>query len=413
MAVKRDLSAPQARRIALAAQGFARARPSSTPTRTDLKRVVRHTKLLQMDSVNILARAHYMPAYSRIGPYDTAVLRRAAWNSRPTPPRLLVEYWAHEAALIPVADWPLFGWRMNEFREGRYRYTRDVLRRNKSQADDVLAVIAESGAVTPRQIEDVLGVERSAREKGNWWDRGEVKHLCEALFAGGVLSAVRNDHFVRHYDLAERVVGEAVNIVVDEADAHRELVSRAASAHGVATVADLADYYRLKTAAVRGVVGDLLDAGEITEVAVDGWRDAAYLHWDATLPRSVDGCALLSPFDPLVFFRPRTERLFDFHYRIEIYVPEHKRVHGYYVLPFLLGDSVVARVDLKADRKSSVLQVLSAHLEPGCEVGVVAAALAGELAVMARWRGLDTVDVRRRGDLANDLAKAVANLQDQ
>lgn len=365
-----------------------------------------------MDSVNILARAHYMPMYSRVGPYDTTILQRAAWNSSARPPRLLVEYWAHEAALIPVEDWPLFGWRMNEFRDGRYRYTRDVMRRNKSQANDVVAVITERGATTPREIEEVLGIERSAHQRGSWWNRGEVKHLCEALFAAGVLSAIRNDHFVRHYDLADRVVGDAVGVAVDRRDAHRELVSRAASAHGIATIADLADYYRLKAADVRSVVGDLIDSGEITAVAVHGWADPAYLHRDAKIPRAVDRAALLSPFDPLIFFRPRTERLFDFHYRIEIYVPEHKRVHGYYVLPFLMGESVVARVDLKADRKGAVLQVLSSHLEPGFDAGDVTEALAAELSRMARWRGLGVVDVHRKGDLAAPLRRAVANLQD-
>ncbi|GAB19103.1 hypothetical protein GOEFS_075_00240 [Gordonia effusa NBRC 100432] len=407
VARSRELSAAQARRIALAAQGFTDSWLSTTPGRTDLKRVLRRTKLIQMDSVNILARAHYMPMFSRAGAYDTGVLQRAAWNQSPRPPRLLVEYWAHEAALIPIDDWPLFGWRMNHFREGRYRYTREVLRRNKSQVDDVLAVITDSGASTPRQIEEALGIERQGALKGSWWDRGEVKHLCEAMFAGGTLSAVRNDHFVRHYDLAPRVLGPTADVVVSEREAHRQLVSRAANAHGLATVADLADYYRLKTADVRAVLGDLIDAGEVTEVRVEGWSDPAYLHRSAKVPRAVDHSALLSPFDPLVFYRPRTERLFDFHYRIEIYVPEHKRVHGYYVLPYLLGDSIVARVDLKADRKAGVLQVLSSHIEPGHDRTTVATSLARDLSTMAHWRGLDTVEVRSRGELAPALRAAI------
>ncbi|MFW0790323.1 winged helix-turn-helix domain-containing protein [Gordonia sp. CPCC 205333] len=402
----RDLSTTQARRIALAAQGFTDPQPSKTPGRADLKRVLRRTKLVQMDSVNILARAHYVPTFSRIGAYDTGILQRAAWSSNSRPPRLLVEYWAHEAALIPVEDWPLFGWRMNHFREGRYRYTREVLRRNRSQVDDVLAIITERGASTPRQIEESLGIERQGATKGSWWDRGEIKHLCEAMFAGGTLSAVRNDHFVRHYDLASRVVGDVSEVAVDEREAHRQLVSRAASAHGIATVADLADYYRLKTADVRAVLGDLIEDGEICAVRVDGWTDEAYLHRTAKIPRTTERSALLSPFDPLVFFRPRTERLFDFHYRIEIYVPEHKRVHGYYVLPYLLGDTIVARVDLKADRKAGVLQVLSSHIETGQDRAEVAARLADDLTTMANWRGLDTVDVRSRGELAPALQAA-------
>ncbi len=407
MPQRRDLSAGQARRIALAAQGFADPRPSGTPTRAHLRRVVDRTKLIQLDSVNILARAHYLPTFSRVGAYDTTILDRAAWRSTARAPRFLVEYWAHEAALVPVDDWPLFGWRMQEFAEGRYRYTREVLRRNKSVADDVLAVIADSGPIMPRDIEKTLGVDRPARRKGDWWDRGEVKHLCEALFASGALSAVRNDHFVRHYDLAERVVGaDRVGVVVDKRDAHRELVARAAAAHGIATVADLADYYRLKTADVRGVVGDLTDAGLIEEVGVAGWSETAYLWHAAKIPRTISRSTLLSPFDPVVFFRPRTERLFDFHYRIEIYVPQHKRVHGYYVLPYLMGDQIVARVDLKADRKAGVLQVLSTHREAGIDSAAVAESLANDLAITARWCGLDDVVIHDRGELSRELAAA-------
>lgn len=366
------------------------------------------TRLLQMDSVNVLARAHYLPAFSRLGPYDDALVDRAAWRPAVRDPRMLAEYWAHEAALVPVDDWPLFGWRMAEYRDGRYRHTREILRRNRSQAQDVLAVITERGPVLPRQIEEALGITRSPGEKGSWWVRGDVKHLCEALFASGTLSAVRSEHFHRHYDLAERVVGpERVGTVIDRRDAHRELVSRAASSHGVGTVADLADYYRLKTAEVRDVLPDLLESGEITEVTVDGWGDPAYLHRDATLPRRVERSTLLSPFDPLVFFRPRTERLFGFRYRIEIYVPEHKRVHGYYVLPYLMNDELVARVDLKADRTAGVLRVLASHVEPGRDHREVAASLAGDLTRLARWRGLDRIEVVERGALSADLKAAV------
>lgn len=404
-----ELSPAQARRIALAAQGFADPAPTGPPTRAHLRRVLGRTRLLQMDSVNVLARAHYLPAFSRLGPYDDALLDRAAWRSTARAPRLLAEYWAHEAALIPVDDWPLFRWRMREYAEGRWRHTREVLARNGSLADDVVAVIAEAGPSTPRRLEEALGIERPSSQKGSWWVRGEVKHLCEALFAGGRLSAVRDDQFSRHYDLTERVIdpGVLAQRICDD-DARRELVRRAAAAHGIATVADLADYYRLKTAQVRGVLGDLIDDGTVTEVSVRGWADPAYLHRDARRPRRVRRSALLSPFDPLVFFRPRTERLFDFHYRIEIYVPEHKRVHGYYVLPYLLDGELVARVDLKADRKSGVLHVLSAHREPGADAGPVAETLAGDLRAMADWRGLGDVVVHPRGDLSGPLAVAAA-----
>ncbi|MCF8569606.1 winged helix DNA-binding domain-containing protein [Gordonia sp. HY002] len=399
-----DLSVGQARRIALAAQGFADPVPGGPPTRRHFRRVLGRTRLLQMDSVNILARAHYLPAFSRLGAYDDTLLDTAAWRDTTRSPRLLAEYWAHEAALIPVDDWPLFGWRMDDYRGGRYRYTREVLARNRSLAADVRDVIVGRGASTPRSVEDELGIERTPGEKGSWWTRGEVKHVCEALFASGDLSATRNGNFVRHYDLAERIVGDQVNVSIPRAEAHRELVTRAAAAHGVGTVADLADYYRLKTADVKAVLPDLLDAGIVREVSIDGWGDRAYLHRDARIPRKVRRSTLLSPFDPLVFFRPRTQRLFDFHYRIEIYVPEHKRVHGYYVLPYLMDEQVAARVDLKADRSTGVLHVLSAHVEPGVDQGEVAERLAADLRATAAWRGLDDVVIHGRGELSGALS---------
>ncbi|MFT3662664.1 MAG: crosslink repair DNA glycosylase YcaQ family protein [Gordonia sp. (in: high G+C Gram-positive bacteria)] len=403
-----DLSTAAARRIALAAQGFADRPPAGTPTRTHFARVLGRTRLLQMDSVNVLARAHYLPAFSRLGPYDDELLDRAAWRDTARAPRLLAEYWAHEAALIPVDDWPLFRWRMREFAEGRWRHTRDVLRRSGALVDDVTAVIAEAGASTPRQIEDRLGIDRPAAEKGSWWTRGEVKHVCEALFAAGTLSSVRDRNFTRAYDLAERVLGaDRCATEIAETDAVRELVAKAAAAHGIATLPDLADYYRLKTAQVRAVLGDLLDDGTVREVGVEGWNEPAYLHTAARTPRAVPRSALLSPFDPVVFFRPRTERLFGFRYRIEIYVPAHKRVHGYYVLPYLHDERLAARVDLKADRTAGVLQVLAAHHEPDVDIGRVAHDLAADLRTTATWRGLDDVVVQPRGDLAPALTAAL------
>lgn len=408
-AMRAELSVAQARRIALAAQGFADPPPAGEPTRRHLRRVLSRTRLLQLDSVNVLARAHYLPAFSRLGAYRDGLLDGAAWRPKARSPRLLAEYWAHEAALVPVDDWPLFGWRMDEYRDGRYRHTREVLQRNRSRAADVLAVITDQGAMTPREIEDALGITRAPAERGSWWMRGEVKHLCEAMFAAGSLSAVRSPHFHRHYDLAERIVGaERVGVTVGRRDAHGELVSRAAAAHGVATAADLADYYRLRTAEVRDVLGDLVDAGVVTPVRVDGWSEPAYLHRDARLPRRVPHSTLLSPFDPLVFYRPRTERLFGFRYRIEIYVPKHKRVHGYYVLPYLMDEELTARVDLKADRAAGVLRVLSAHAEPGADTARVARSLAVDLAALADWRGLDRVEVTGRGDLGPALRSEAA-----
>ncbi|WP_439033079.1 winged helix-turn-helix domain-containing protein [Gordonia terrae] len=400
-------SPAQARRTALAAQGFTDRRPGAAPTMAHLKRVVARTRLLQMDSVNIAARAHFMPLYSRLGPYDPDLLHRAAWRPN-RGPRLLVEYWAHEAALIPVEDWPLFRWRMDEFADGRYRHTKDVMRRNRALAVDVRAVIEARGASTPRAIEEELGIVREPGAAGSWWQRGEVKHLCEAMFAAGDLSAVRTDNFVRHYDLTERVVGpEIAGRHPERADAQRELISQAARSLGVATAADLADYYRIRPAEARAAVADLVEAGELREVSVDGWRDAAYLVAGAPMPRRVDTSAILSPFDPLVFYRPRAERVFGFHYRIEIYVPEHKRVHGYYVLPYLLGTDIAARVDLKADRKNRTLLVLGSYCEPGHAHDHVAERLAVDLRAFAGWLDLEGVSIAERGDLAGELRRVM------
>lgn len=404
------LTADQARRIALTAQGFADRPPAGTPTAAHLKRVLGRIKLLQMDSVNVAVRAHYLPVFSRVGPYDRTLVDRAAWRPG-RPGHLLAEYWAHEAALIPLADWPLFGWRMAEYRGGRYRHTREVMRRNPRLADRVRGLITDHGPSMPRAIEEHLGIEPVPRRSAGWWNRGEVKHLCEAMFAAGELSAVRDNHFRRHYDLTERVVGAAATESIEPHDAHRALTERASAALGVATLADLADYYRLKTAAVRPIVADLVAAGALEQVHVDGWRDEAYLHTAARVPRRARPeaprrGAILSPFDPLVFYRPRAERLFGFHYRIEIYVPEHKRVHGYYVHPYLLGDDIVARVDLKADRTAGVLRVPAAHLEPGRDAATVSRALAADLASMAQWLGLSGVDVGDRGSLAGPLRRA-------
>lgn len=403
-----DLSVAQARRIALAAQGFADAAPTGTVTRTHLKRAVARTKLIQMDSVNVLARAHYLPLFSRLGAYDESLLNAAAWRDSARSPRLLVEYWAHEAALIPVEDWPLFRWRMRELAQGRWGYTREISRRGGSLAGDLRDVIVERGPSTPRELEDALNIERPAAHKGSWWVRGEVKHLCEAMFAAGELSSIRDDHFIRRYDLAERVLpAGATEIDVPEADAVRELIRRAAAAHGIGTVRDFADYYRLRTAQVTPILGDLLDDGALIKTTVEGWDEPAYLHAGARTPRRIARSALLSPFDPVVFYRPRTERLFDFHYRIEIYVPAHKRVHGYYVLPYLVDGNLVGRVDLKADRKSGVLQVLSAHHEPEVDRALVADRLAADLRDLADWRGLERIDVARQGNLADVLGARV------
>lgn len=398
-----------ARRTALAAQGFAAARPATPPTRRALLRVLEHTRLLQLDSVSAVVRAHYAPVFSRIGAYDRALLDEMAWADTARKPRQLIEYWAHEAALLPVQDWPLMRWRMAKYRHGRWNGMRQVLERNPGLADDVLGVVKEFGPSTAGEIERHLELDRP-RAKDNWgWNFSDTKVVCEALFAAGELTVPKRVGFQRHYDRTESVIPAAVlSRTVDEADAVRELVRRAAAAHGVGTETDLRDYYRLHRSQTEPAIADLLDAGELEQVTVAGWDKPAYRHASARTPRTVRGAALLCPFDPLIFFRDRTERLFDFHYRIEIYTPEHKRVHGYYVFPFLLDGELVARVDLRAERGTGRLLAPGVFAEPGHASARVANALAGALREMADWLELDTVEVGEKGDLATLLRREIA-----
>ncbi|MFC9789963.1 winged helix-turn-helix domain-containing protein [Rhodococcus sp. NPDC127528] len=401
-----ELSADTARRIALGAQGFADRRPVA-PTRRHLLSTVRRTGLLQIDSVSVAVRAHYMPVFSRIGGYDRALLDSASWRHTAAKPRALVEYWAHEAALVPVEDWPLLRWRMRRFEGGRWTGAQHVLERNPSLGRDVLDVITEVGAASAGEVERHLEIE--VRERGGpWWGRSDTKVVCEQLFSAGALSVDKRVGFVRHYDLSERVLPSSVVAThVEEVDAVRELVRRSARALGVGTETDLRDYYRLAAAQARPAIADLVEDGALIPVAVRGWDAPAYLFAGARVPRSIGGSVLLCPFDPVVFFRPRAQRIFDFHYRLEIYTPQHKRVHGYYVFPFLLDGRLVARVDLKADRAADGLRVAAAFVEPGHVPGSVATALAAALREMADWLGLADVIVGDRGDLAAQLAECL------
>ncbi|EOM77076.1 winged helix-turn-helix domain-containing protein [Rhodococcus rhodnii] len=410
------IGAAAARRIAVAAQGldgrsFGGVRTDASPkavTRRTLASVVDRISVVQIDSVSAFVRAHYMPLFSRVGHYDRSLLDSAAWSHDSRRPRMLVEYWAHEAAFVRIEDWPLFAWRREEYRFGRWRGRREDAAQRAALMRDVLDVVTETGAASAAEIEAALGI--AARENvGPWWDPSETKVACEALFASGALAVDRRVGFVRHYDLAERVVpAEVLARRVDEPDAIRALVERSARALGIATEPDLRDYFRLPAAVSRRAVAELVDAGVLAPVEVEGWDRPAYLHHDAKRPRIASGTALLSPFDPLVFFRPRAERIFGFRYRLEIYTPEAARVHGYYVCPFLMDGELVARVDLSSDRRSGVLHVKSAFAEPGRDPVAVAHALAERLGATARWLGLDAVRVAERGDLAADLAKAVA-----
>jgi uncharacterized protein YcaQ len=399
-----NVSKAQARRIAMVAQGFRDPR-HAVPTMRTFSRTLARTGVLQLDSVNVLQRAHYMPLFSRMGPYDTGMLQRASERS----PRRMVEYWAHVAAYMPVDLWPYMRHRMEGYRERGHAWTQE--KASAQLVDSLIAEIRDEGPKTSRDLDDGL-----PRQQVDWgWNWSETKRALEYLFISGQLAvARRNSQFERVYDLPERVIPAAIHDqpVPTLHETRVELIRRAARSHGVATVRCLRDYYRLQLE--RGeaaketmpAIEELVERGELVPASIEDWKRPAYLHRDAVLPRKVDARALLSPFDPVVWERERTEQVFDFRYRIEIYVPEAKRQYGYYVLPFLLGDRIVGRVDLKADRKGGVLLVKAAYAEPGAPPET-AEQLAAELRDLAGWLGLDDIEVVNRGDLAPFLAAAI------
>ena len=395
--MKSDLSRAQARRIALAAQGFAGKKPSGRIDARHYDRLLRHVKLLQLDSVNVAVRAHYMPAFSRLGPYRRERLDEYAYRKS-----RLFEGWGHMATLIPMEHYPLLRHRMEA---ARYpgRGWRASSRSNRAYIDSVRDQVATRGPLTVSDLDD--GGDRN----GPWWGLSRGKIALEWLFHNGALAGTRTGNFTRVYDLAERVIPPQILDIPppSQADAQREMLRLAAEALGVGTLADLADYYRIKVPEARPRLRELVEEGVLAEVTVEDWPQPAYMLADARLPRRADATAIISPFDSLVWFRDRTERLFDFLYRIEIYVPKPKRQYGYYVYPFLHNGELVARVDLKADRSNGVLLVQAAYLEKGRDAGEVSEALASELESMAVWLGLRGVVVQPRGDLALALGQAL------
>lgn len=399
------LSAKEARRIALAAQGFGRMRPAQ-PTKRHLLSTIEALGVIQLDSVNVVSRSHYLPFFSRLGAYDRALLEDLAWGRKPA----LVEYWAHEASLTPLATHPLLRWRMQDARDGVgvWKNVAKFLRTHAAFIDQALDAVDLRGPLAASALN--LG----AKGAGGWWGWSEGKRAMECLFwTGRLTTATRRGAFERVYDLTERVLPKAVHDAPtpERGEACKALLKIAARAMGVATERDLRDYFRLGLKDARDGVAALVAEGALVPASVSGWDQAAYLWPAARRPRAIKGSALLSPFDNLIWFRERAERIFDVRVRLEIYTPAHKRIHGYYVLPFLQNEAITARVDLKAERKTGRLLVLAAHAEPGADAQTPLA-LAGELALMARWLGLDQVEVSPVGDLAPALGLAVGRHSD-
>jgi uncharacterized protein len=399
----------EARRIALAAQGFDRPRPRGRVDVRHVRQALRSVGVLQLDSVNVFCRSHYMPVYSRVGPYPREILddlaghqtRPARSGRRPGAARELFEYWAHQASLIPLDTQPLLRWRMARADRESWQFVAKIAEEQPQLIENVLALVAAQGPIRGADASP----EPRARGVRAMWDWSDGKNALEYLLYAGHVYASHRVNFERFYDLPERVLPQEVLSAATphEAEAQRQLIMIAARCLGVGTEEDLGDYFRLPRKDSKERVAELVASGELEAVTVDGWRKPAYIPPGTLAPRQINARALLSPFDSLIWSRPRIARLFGFDYRIEIYTPAAKRTFGYYVLPFLLGDTLVARVDLKSDRKDSVLQVQGAFVEPGHEPGLVARELAIELLAVAGWLGLDSVRVGSRGSLTKRL----------
>jgi uncharacterized protein YcaQ len=392
------LSTAQARRLALAAQGFNDPRPTGRVDRRHFRRVIDRMGLIQIDSVNVLVRSQELPLFARLGPHPRTLIDDATRDGE------LFEYWVHVASHAPVSLHPYLRWRMADHHH--YRAIARLEQRRPGFLGEVLDRIRSDGPVVAGDLDERVG------PKGAWWDWDDGKVALEALFQRGEVAAVRRPNdFARLYDLAERVIPTEVLAVPTppESDARKELLVLAARHHGVGTLEDLTDYHRQKNAPCKPLVRELVEEGRLLDASVEGWNRPALLHPDAVTPRRVEARALLTPFDPVVWNRDRAHRLFDFDYKIEIYVPKPKRRYGYYVLPFLLGDRLVGRVDLKADRARSVLLVPGVYAEPGVDTGSTAEALGVELRSMATWLGLEAgIEVGDRGDLAIPLRRSLA-----
>jgi hypothetical protein len=383
-----SLSIADARRIALAAQGFDTARPKTKATQRQVDALISRLGVIQIDSVNVLVRSQELPLFARLGNHDRNAIPKATEQQK------LFEYWGHEAAHLPVELHPLFRWKMDAARTGKVTHwgLTSFYEENKAFVKRTLKHVEKNGPTTSRELST------RTEKKGTWWDWDEAKVALEYLFlTGELMSRGRGSDFARVYDTPDRVLPQRVidAPTPSEHDARKQLLVRSAIAQGVATVSDLADYYRQKLATVKPLITELVEEGELREVAVDGWTEKTFVHRNAKLPKHLHATALLSPFDSLVWCRPRNERLFDFHYRIEIYTPKEKRKFGYYVLPFMMDGQMVGRVDLKADRASSKLLAHSVHIEKGVKRSAINDVLSAELDAMASWLRLEQVQIGR------------------
>ena len=376
-----ELTIVEARSLALAAQGFDKPRSKSKSSTADAVEVIKKLGVIQIDSVNVLVRSQELPLFARLGDHDRNAINKATAQSK------IFEYWGHEAAILPVEIQPLFRWKMNAARTGKIKHwgLTSFYADNKAFVKRILKHVEANGPVTARELST------RTTKKSSWWDWDEAKTALEYLFlTGQLMSCGRGSDFARIYDITERVLPSKIlnTPTPTENEARKQLLVRAAKAQGVATLTDLADYYRQKTTVIKPLVNELVEQGELREVTVNTWVEKAFVHRSAKLPKKLYATALLSPFDSLVWCRPRNERLFNFHYRIEIYTPKEKRKFGYYVLPFMMNGELVGRVDLKADRANSKLLVQSVHTEKGIKRASINGALTDELRALANWLGL-------------------------
>jgi uncharacterized protein YcaQ len=405
----RTLSIADARRLAIGAQGLGKPRAGKPVTRADLRKAIESLRVVQLDAINVVERTQFFVLFSRLGAYDPALVHTL---TKPRGP--LFEYWGHMASIQPVAVQPLLRWRMELpspygtsalFRERRAKFNKE----HREYIKMVLAEVQERGPLRARELSD------PRRRNGEWWDRRSVgRVVLEHLFFEGELSGWRNERFERVYDVPERVLPAAVldTPTPDPHDAQRSLYLQAARAIGVGTVADLANYWYVVPRDAKPRILELVENGDLVTVNVDGWREPAYTLPNARVPRlSRETATLLSPFDSLIWFRARTERLFGFDYKIEVYVPAPKRKYGYYVFPVLLGDQLVGRLDVKADRKTATLRVVASYAEPGVNPDAVAGPVAAELDALRHWLGLEHTAVGRRGDFAKALAASCARFR--